>query len=73
MKLLDQQVLTSSLLGHAEEASRSAMPRLSHLLNRPYLWLLLPAVLALTLFFLLPLLTMIKYSRSIQGSPQLPR
>jgi putative spermidine/putrescine transport system permease protein len=67
MNLLYRQVPPSSPLAHAEVVSRSALPRLSRLLSQPYIWLLLPAVLALTLFFLLPLLNMIKYSVYTQG------
>jgi putative spermidine/putrescine transport system permease protein len=36
--------------------------QLSRLLMQPYLWLLLPAMLLLLVFFLFPLLNMIKYS-----------
>jgi putative spermidine/putrescine transport system permease protein len=65
--LLYRQVPTSSPLGRPEEVSRSVMPKLDLVLSRPYLWLLLPAVLALTLFFLLPLLNMIRYSVYTHG------
>lgn len=36
--------------------------RLLHLCRQPYFWLLLPAAVILTVFFFLPLLTMIRYS-----------
>lgn len=44
------------------------------LLGRPYLWLLLPVVLVLAVFFVLPLVNMIKYSfyTQVLGGTMLP-
>ncbi len=45
---------------------RSLPSRFFHLCRQPYFWLLLPAAVILTVFFFLPLLTMIRYSFYMQ-------